>query len=99
MSTQSEGKAVWPSAELEAEMLADADRVNRGLFVFNCACHIKALLARVRELEREQAGLGKANASLLVACKMVYHDGSSLVLTSGENEVLKVAIEEAERSK
>lgn len=45
----------WPDEKLEATMLRDAEFIESGLFlrstVKDCACHIKALMARVRELE------------------------------------------------
>lgn len=57
LSTVAEGVVrVWPSAELEKEMIADADLL-AGEFELtsagnDAACHVKALLVRVRELEQ-----------------------------------------------
>jgi hypothetical protein len=38
----------WPDEKLEVKMLADADRKHPS---HDLACHVKALLSRVRELE------------------------------------------------
>lgn len=55
---------IWPSAETEKTMLADAARLARisaGVSTgADCALHIQALLARVRELEAEMAKLREA---------------------------------------
>ena len=51
---------LWPDAKLEAEMIRDAE-----IWLDNdLSCHVKALLARVRELEKELAYL-KSNSSEL----------------------------------
>lgn len=52
----------WPDAELEKKMLADADvateQYGRGPLsasVASCACHVRSLLSRVRQLESQLA--------------------------------------------
>ncbi len=53
-----EGKSIWPDEKLEREMLADADRLvqtsSSHSLDRDCAYHIKALLARVRDLEADR---------------------------------------------
>jgi hypothetical protein len=48
----------WPSPELEAEMLADAEIVEvhtgPGTYTADLCCHVRALLERVRALEAER---------------------------------------------
>ncbi len=50
----------WPDDELERQMLAAADLWPLSVSVANCACHIRALLARVRELEKREAEMETA---------------------------------------
>jgi uncharacterized protein YecT (DUF1311 family) len=56
----------WPDAELEKKMLRDANCAifhdGSGAFAEDTECHVKALLARVRELE---AALETNSARLL----------------------------------
>ena len=52
---------VWPDAELEQRMIDDAENMvadlrNKYLWS-DTACHVKALLARVRELEADRMRL------------------------------------------
>ncbi len=54
----------WPDEALERTMLADADAVDASHRVdrttessADCACHVRALLTRVRELEKREAEL------------------------------------------
>jgi hypothetical protein len=52
-STARRFEPVWPFPELEKQMLQDAgwQELSHHSFARDTACHIKALLARVRELE------------------------------------------------
>lgn len=51
----------WPDAKLEAKMLADTRSMGDGSIAWHLAndlaCHVKALLSRVRELERDIAAV------------------------------------------
>ncbi len=54
----------WPDEALERTMLADAEAVDASHRVdrttessADCACHVRALLTRVRELEKREAEL------------------------------------------
>ncbi len=72
METPQNAKAiepVWPDETLEKEMLLDGARMEMyGIMAFgdsvshDANCHIKALLCRVRELEKECAELRMAIA-------------------------------------
>jgi len=50
-------RPVWPSPELEREMISTADRIveicPNGI-LGDASCHIRALLVRVRELESQR---------------------------------------------
>jgi hypothetical protein len=68
--------AVWPDEKLEKEMLADAARLEEDPIwadhppsqtELDAACHIKALLVRVRELERK---IHDYEAGVTALCKM-----------------------------
>ena len=52
---------VWPSEELERQMLADTGEMVAGSIAWHkapdLACHVRALLVRVRDLEAEMARL------------------------------------------
>jgi len=45
--------SVWPDTKLEAQMIADVERIPKSPYceVSDIECHVKALLARIRELE------------------------------------------------
>jgi hypothetical protein len=51
--------AVWPDAQLEKQMIEDADLVavdhppKDESALSNVACHVRALMSRIRELEQE----------------------------------------------
>ena len=53
---------VWPSPELEAEMISDYDTDT------NAGCHIRALLCRVRELEKELRFMRSTLSSIRDIC-------------------------------
>ena len=61
---------IWPSAELEKTMLSDAQTIEETVRIpcplLDAACHVKALLRRVRELEAK-------NARLRAACEPFAH--------------------------
>ncbi len=63
------GHGIWPSLELENQMLCDAEHLIRTSTSMSvdrdCAVHIKALLARVRDLEADR---DKVHPELLSEC-------------------------------
>ncbi len=84
----------WPDDELERQMLAAADLWPLSVSVANCACHIRALLVRVRELEKREDELTAACTEAEAHCSHLVTRGR---LYGGEVEMRNDAIVQALR--
>lgn len=71
---------IWPDEKLEHAMLSDAEHLERsstsGSVDRNAACHIKALLCRVRDLEKDCAGYEAMKTGVLVRIANLEYDNA-----------------------